>query len=444
MESSKSVKTSLLALWAGLLMVSVSVRSAGSWRVTPIRVELDARARSATVTVINEGDEPLHLQVKAFEWTQDEKGDDQYHETDDLIFFPKLLEVRPNDARILRVGLKAPAVARERTYRLFLEEIPASREPREERSAEVTITLRFGLPIFVKPVKEEPKGTLEGVTLSNGQLNVVVRNVGNTHFFIESISVRGRDANGREVYTQDLNGWYLLGGATRTYTVKVPADVCPKLNRLDVGVKTDRFEMKGGLDVRAGMCTGPAALASAPEPARPPAPSKPPSTPPASLPAPPSLPPDIPAPPAGAGPSIQAPPVSAGLSLPGPVTQDIPAPPAGGAPVLALIQGRRFDEAVRVSLEHLRQWSGPGWLLQVEIACQPQTIVEDASRLRPPERIYLFPRTVGGRSCYALAYGIFRSVSEARQALKAVEAAALDLASAPVLVSVADVLRRAR
>lgn len=390
----------------GLLVAFGSLQAAGAWRVTPIRVELDARTRSATVTVLNEGDEPLHLQMKAFEWTQDEKGNDQYKETEDLIFFPKIMEVRPNDARLLRVGLKAPAVARERTYRLFLEEIPA---PRKAEGAQVAIAIRFGLPIFVKPVKEEAKGVLESVTLSNGQLNVAIRNTGNTHFFVESISVQGKDAGGQAIYTQDVDGWYLLGGAVRTYTLKVPAEVCPKLNRLDLRVKTDRFELKGGLDVQASMCGKPTTPATDRESTKP-----------------------APSPPLAQTPPPPTPPTP-------PPREPSPTP----ASVLAFIQAGRLDEAVRVSLERLRQWVGPGWLLQVEIACQPKTVAEDALKLRPLDRIYLLPRVVGGRPCYALAYGIFRSPSEARRAFaQSVDATALDLASPPVPLSVADALRR--
>ncbi|GBC85427.1 hypothetical protein HRbin11_01876 [bacterium HR11] len=394
-----------LLLWtleAGLGSIPAFVQAAGAWRVTPIRVELDARTRSATVTVLNEGDEPLHLQMKAFEWVQDEKGNDQYKETDDLIFFPKIMEVGPNDARILRVGLKAPAVARERTYRLFLEEIPA---PRKAEGAQVAIAVRFGLPIFVKPIKEEAKGVLDSVTLSDGQLSVVVRNVGNAHFFIESVSVQGKDAGGQVVYDQNVSGWYLLSGAVRTYTVKVPPEVCSKLSRLDLRVKTDRFELKGGLAVQASMCTAPKPSGADRESTKP-APSPPPPTPPTPPPR---------------------------------------EPPPAPTSAFSLIQARRLDEAVRVSLERLRQWSGPGWLLQVEIACQPQTIVEDAPKLRPPERVYLLARMVGGRSCYALAYGIFRSPSEARQAFaQSVDATTLDLASPPVPLSITDALRRSQ
>ncbi|MCS7311676.1 MAG: fimbria/pilus periplasmic chaperone [Acidobacteria bacterium] len=387
-----------LGLIVGLLTALGPLPAVGAWRVTPIRVELDARTRSATVTVLNEGDEPLYLQMKTFEWTQDAEGNDQYKETDDLIFFPKIMEVPPNDARLLRVGLKAPAVAKERTYRLFLEEIPA---PRKAEGAQVAIAVRFGLPIFVKPVKEEAEGVLENVTLSNGQLNVAIRNMGNTHFFVESISVQGKDANGQAIYTQDVQGWYLLSGAARTFTVKVPAEVCSKLNRMDLRVKTDRFELKGGLDVQASMCATPMAPAT------------------------------------DRGPTNPVPSPSPAQALPLPAL----APPS----VLTFIQSGRLDEAVRWSLERLRQWVGPGWLLQVEIACQSKTVVEDAPKLRPAERIYLLPRMVGGRSCYTLAYGIFRSPAEAWQIFtQSVDATALDLASSPVLLSVDDALRRSR
>jgi len=223
----------------------------GEFRVSPIRLDLDAKARSGVVTVLNEADVKLQCQMKALEWAQDGEGKDVYNETQDIIFFPRLMTVDPKSERIIRAGIKIPAVAKEKTYRLFIEEIP---EPKKTEGTAVAVTIRFGVPIFVRPVKEEAKGAIKNVGLSKGAISIAVKNTGNVHLIINSVAILGKDQKGGRTFSRELSGWYLLNGASRTYSAPIPPDACVKTAAFDVEVKTDKLNLKHTLNVDASMC----------------------------------------------------------------------------------------------------------------------------------------------------------------------------------------------
>src|SRR4030043_1703790 len=223
----------------------------GEFRVTPIRLVFAGGTKSGVVTIVNEGGDKLNVQMKAFEWTQNADGKDQYTETNDIIFFPRIMALEKNEEKILRAGIKIPATMREKTYRLFIEEIP---EPKKAEGVNVAIAIRFGVPIFVKPLKEEVKGEIEKVDLSKGILNALVKNMGNSHFIINSVDIKGKNVKGEETFSKELSGWYLLSGVSRRYTITIPQEVCKALSKLEIEVKTDRFKLNGKLDVDQAMC----------------------------------------------------------------------------------------------------------------------------------------------------------------------------------------------
>lgn len=225
---------------------------AEGWRVAPIRLELGRQAKSGVVTVTNDSTNRLQLQMKAFSWSQDAEGKDRYEETGDLVFFPKMMIFDKAEEKILRAGIRVPATKTEKTYRLYLEEIPG---PRKEQGTAVAIAIRFGLPIFVAPLKEEANGEVVRVGMANGMLETEVRNSGNVHFVIRSITVKGKNGNGEEIFTRELSGWYLLAGAKRTYSTEVPPEICPNLAAVDMVVDTDRFPLTGHLDAAPAMCS---------------------------------------------------------------------------------------------------------------------------------------------------------------------------------------------
>jgi len=234
-----------------LSLTAASGALAGEWRVSPIRLDFDARGKSGVIIVINEGDEKINFQVKAAEWIQDGEGKDRYEETKEIIFFPRIMALDKKEERIVRAGIRIPATTKEKTYRLFIEEIPP---PQKGEGVAVAINIRFGVPIFVKPLKESPKGEIEKVELSKGVLNVSLKNTGNVHFIVNSIDVKGKNAKGEETFSKELSGWYLLSGVKRLYTMPIPEVLCKEISGLEIELKTDKLKLSGRLDVNQEMC----------------------------------------------------------------------------------------------------------------------------------------------------------------------------------------------
>jgi fimbrial chaperone protein len=233
-----------------LLLLPVAAQS-GDWRVSPIRLDLGRDAKSGAVTVANDSDDRLQVQMKAFEWTQDAEGKDRYEETGEILFFPRLMILERKEEKILRAGIRVPAVAKEKTFRLFIEEIPG---PRKAEGVNVAVAIRFGVPIFVKPLKEEARGEVGAMTMSAGALLVPVNNTGNVHFVVQSVLVRGRNGAGEEIFSRELSGWYLLSGVSRGYATTVPPGTCGNMEVLEAEVKTDKVPLRGRMVVDRSMC----------------------------------------------------------------------------------------------------------------------------------------------------------------------------------------------
>lgn len=224
----------------------------GEYRVSPIRLFLDQGTKTGVVSITNESEGPIQLQVRSFEWTQDAQGKDQYTETKDIIFFPRFMELKKDDRRVLRVGVKQSNEAREKTYRLFIEEISKPKE--EKKGTGVDIAIRFGVPVFIAPVKEEHKGMIDGITLEKGKFSANVTNTGNSHFMIQAILVRGFDAKGIETFTHELSGWYLLAGAKRTYAIPISQETCKDTSSYQVEVQSKQTTFSENMDAITTLC----------------------------------------------------------------------------------------------------------------------------------------------------------------------------------------------
>lgn len=224
---------------------------AGDWRVSPIRLDLGRDAKSGVVTVFNESDDRLQVQMTAMEWTQDAEGKDRYAESGDILFFPRLMIFDRKEEKILRAGIRVPAAGVEKAYRLFIEEIPG---PRKAEGTAIAIAIRFGVPIFVHPLKEEPRGEVGPVTMAAGTLGIPVRNSGNVHFVVRSILVKGRNGKGEEIFSKEMNGWYVLAGASRVYATEIPPEACGSLAGVEIEVDTDKIPLHGQMVADRSMC----------------------------------------------------------------------------------------------------------------------------------------------------------------------------------------------
>ena len=239
------------AALVALLLHSAAAR-AGEFRVSPIRVDLAGGAKGgAVVNVINEGDEPISFQIRAMEWTQDAAGKDVYAETADLVFFPQLLTTAGREKKVVRVGTKSPPPPREKSYRLFIEEIPRREEA---KGAVVRVAFRFGVPVFRLPVVEKKEGLFEEAKVEKGTFAATIRNTGTVHLKIDELTVVGRDAAGEEVFRENVPGWYVLTGGSRAQSVKIPAEACSRISTLGISARCEEITLTQDLTAGEGWC----------------------------------------------------------------------------------------------------------------------------------------------------------------------------------------------
>ena len=251
---SKRPRSFLLAGATSLLFV-LSQAWGADFSVNPIRLELGPSVRSGAFVVRNDGKEKVSFQIDAMEWTQDAAGVDQYTATRDLVFFPKILAVEGGEEGIIRVGAKTPLVPAEKTYRLFIQELPSPAQAATPDGPRVNLLLRFGAPVFVAPVQPADGADLSGLGMAKGVLSLSVKNTGNRHQMIQGIHLKGADAQGRQVYELTLADRYLLAGTTKPFTATIPAETCQRIAALTVEFKSDKVGLTRKLDINRAMCS---------------------------------------------------------------------------------------------------------------------------------------------------------------------------------------------
>jgi fimbrial chaperone protein len=255
-----SVKKYIGATIATLLFVVVFISPASAgFQVQPTTMDLGVREKSGVFSVINKGNEKVDFQVSVKEWSQDEKGKDVYVDTKEIVFFPKIMSVEANSQRAIRIGLKTPPSTKEKTYRLFVEEIPTPKKTTDMDAQKVkaglTIAFRFSMPIFVKPFKLQERYVIDKIEMSNGAVKALIKNTGNVHIKTRAVKFSGKDAEGKEIFSKEVAGWYILNGLSFSYEATVPKELCGQLAKIDVSAQTESSNINGTLNVQKNMCT---------------------------------------------------------------------------------------------------------------------------------------------------------------------------------------------
>lgn len=222
------------------LCLATGVARASTFSVDPIEVQLNRTNASATVAITNQSNEKLRLQISGFSWEQTASGEMKLSPTEDLVFFPQLLELDPGETRRIRVGVTADQAATEKTYRMFMEELPSLASVIAPKTNAVTLRMKIGIPVFVKPSGAvELRGAVRNADVGGGALSFDVTNTGNTHFAIQNVHVVGRDGTGETILTKDLSGWYVLPGGVRHFSIPIAKERCEALRSVSVQVRTD-------------------------------------------------------------------------------------------------------------------------------------------------------------------------------------------------------------
>lgn len=235
----RTIRPLIAAAAAALASIAGAAR-AGTYQVSPVRIELPHVAGSALVEVRNTGPDALRFQVTAFAWTQSPDGQMELGPTKDVIFYPSLFSLAPGQRRGLRVAAPGSPAQVERTYRLVIEELPPLRAAAKGSGAlQLQIRTRNVLPIFVAPGQPAAAMHIEGRGVSNGRYRVDVVNTGNVRFMLRKALVTGRAADGAVLFERDLVGWYVLSGGHRRFELDLPSESCRRLRAISIEVDSD-------------------------------------------------------------------------------------------------------------------------------------------------------------------------------------------------------------
>lgn len=235
-----------ILVWCMALFFTLPA-TAAEFSISPVSLQFAPGTRSAVVSISNADTRPLRFQLSLVEWTQDANGADVYTPSDDLVFFPRQLTVRPGDKAVARVGPKHGVTGIEKTYRLRVEELPELLP--ETQGATLDFTITFAIPVFLGPQEAKSTALIAPMQLQDGKLLATVQNTGQSHFRIEFLEVKGADG-----YSQKLGGWYLLVGSSRQHTLNIPPEICRTQRQLKLSVKVGEQMFSSDLDIEPSMC----------------------------------------------------------------------------------------------------------------------------------------------------------------------------------------------
>ena len=188
---------------------------AGTFSISPLRVELSASAQTGALTIRNQDAAPVVVQAEAVLWQQSD-GQDQLTPTRDVLVSPAVFTVPGNGSQLIRVALRVPADAqRELSYRVILTEVQQRASP---DFTGLNVALRLSLPVFVAPVAAaKPLLEWSATRSADGTISLTARNAGNAYDRILTFSA-APSTGSASAMTQDVAA-YLLPGQARTWTL---------------------------------------------------------------------------------------------------------------------------------------------------------------------------------------------------------------------------------
>jgi fimbrial chaperone protein len=213
------------------------------------------------MTLVNESTDELRFQISVASWQQDKQGQMQLAATDDIVFFPALLSLKPGEERKVRVGRTVAPSDTEKTYRISFEELPPLLKAGEPpKGSQVKIITKMSIPIFVSPDNRKTAAEIADTAISKGKLSFDLKNSGNVHYMAQSVRVIGLGEGSQAVFDRQRQGWYVLSGETRTFDMDLNPEECARLKSLRIEVRTDISEipetstLKKDLNIPAGAC----------------------------------------------------------------------------------------------------------------------------------------------------------------------------------------------
>jgi len=204
-----------ISAWAGLAaLLALSPAFAGTFTISPLRVDFADATGMAVLTVRNEDATPVVVQTQGLAWSQ-EAGQDALTPSRDILISPAVFTLQPGGSQLVRVALRRNVdPVRELTYRVLLQEVPQVASPGFNG---LQVVLRLSVPVFVEPLT--PAAAQVAWIASrgdDGRLSLSARNDGSAHARIHGFSVKTADGATTVLDQPELA--YVLPGSSRHWT----------------------------------------------------------------------------------------------------------------------------------------------------------------------------------------------------------------------------------
>jgi fimbrial chaperone protein len=184
--------------------------------VAPIRIDLAPGEKAAVLSVSNSTAQPVEMQARAMAWSQ-ASGDDAHAPTDDVIVSPPRFTLDANGEQTLRVYIREPKAGPERTYRVFLDQLPDLAV--QVVAPTIQFPLRLMVPMFVAGAADQHAALTWTANVAGDKLVLHASNRGARHLRISNLAIHAA-ANGNADDAPRLV--YVLPGATRTIELARP------------------------------------------------------------------------------------------------------------------------------------------------------------------------------------------------------------------------------
>jgi len=227
----------ILAVAAGFGLPPLPAH-AGTFSISPLRVELGAAVQTGVLTIRNQEATPVVVQADTRLWEQVD-GQEQLSPTRDVLVSPAVFTIPANGSQIVRVALRrAPDAERELSYRLILTEVPQKANP---DFTGLSVALRLSLPVFVAPsAPAQPQLDWKATRSADGRLALAARNSGNAHARVLNFTVAPAAGDGRAL--EQNTTAYILPGQSRTWTLD------KKYNEATSNTDWQRLRVKGSTE----------------------------------------------------------------------------------------------------------------------------------------------------------------------------------------------------
>ena len=174
----------------------------------------------------------------------------QLEPTEDIVFFPALLTLKPKETRRVRVGSATETDVREKTYRIFVEELPPLDELCERRSR----ADEDGHSDLRAAGKGSGDGDIERSAAAERHAAFHADQRGHRPF--RAAEHQGEGTRGLEHRVRSgPEGWYVLAGGRREFEMAFPKTECARVTSIIVDIQFGSGKLQERLQTPNGACS---------------------------------------------------------------------------------------------------------------------------------------------------------------------------------------------